>query len=162
MATREDIITGLETLIRETRRAANDLTEEQWAKNVDLDGWKSSEVLAHIAAVGSIVQPMLTNFTSAPAGSNAIEGVNIDQLNAGLVAARAGKSTAELADEVESNYRGVIEFVRTAPDDLLDHRLTVGGYVDVPASDILIRMVVMHGMAHLYSAYSTVFGSTGS
>jgi len=66
MATKDDLISGLEMLIREGRRAAADLTDDQWSNMVDFDGWKNREVLAHVASLGPIVQPMLTSFVSAP------------------------------------------------------------------------------------------------
>ena len=83
-------------------------------------------------------------------------GLDINQLNAAWVGARAGKSTAELADEVATSYAGVIEWLKTAPDDLLAKRINAMGYKDVPLSDILVRMVVLHGLAHIYSVYSGI------
>jgi len=116
-------------------------------------------VLAHIAGIGGIVVPMMGGIAGAPAGTDTFAAIDIDQINAGVVAARAGKTAKELADELETAYRGVIEFVKTAPDDVLAKRVTVAGYKDVPISDIAIRMVVMHGMAHIYSVYSSVMNA---
>jgi hypothetical protein len=159
MATREEVINGISMVIQEGRRVANDLTDAQWALVVDLDGWKANEVLAHIAGIGGMVIPMMGGIAGAPSGTDAFATVDIDQINAGIVAARAGKTAKELADELETAYRGVIEFVKTAPDDVLNKRVTVWGYKDVPISDIAIRMVVMHGLAHIYSVYSSVMNA---
>jgi hypothetical protein len=159
MATKEEIINGISMLIQEGHRVANDLTDAQWALVVDIDGWKANEVLAHIAGIGGIVVPMMGGIAGAPAGTDTFAAIDIDQINAGVVAARAGKTAKELADELETAYRGVIEFVKTAPDDVLAKRVTVAGYKDVPISDIAIRMVVMHGMAHIYSVYSSVMNA---
>jgi hypothetical protein len=156
MATKEEITRGIEQLIQESRRLANDVRAEDWDQVVDIDGWKSQEVLAHIAGTGGLIQPMAGGFASAEPGANAFANINIDQINAGVVAARAGKTPSELADEIETAYRGAIEFVKNAPDDLLAKKVTVAGYVDVPLSDLLIRMVVLHGMAHIYSVYSSI------
>lgn len=156
MATREEIIHGLELVIQEGLRVGTALTDDQWAKTVDLDGWKNREVLAHVASIGSIVQPMMSAWSNAPAGADVGAGLDINALNEQLVAARREKSIADLADEVATTYAGVIEFVKNAPDDLLARPITIMGYKDVPASDLLIRMVVLHGLAHIYSAYSAV------
>ena len=78
-------------------------------------------------------------------------------MNAGLVGARAGKTPAELADEVAQAYGSVMEWVRSAADDVLEKHVTAGGYKDVPLSDVLVRMTILHGLAHLYSVYSAVF-----
>lgn len=159
MATREEVINGLSMLIQEGHRVANDLTDAQWDLVVDLDGWKAREVLAHIAGVGGMVVPMVSGIAAAPAGSDGFAGIDIDQINAGVVASKAGKTAKELADELETAYRGVIDFVKNAPDDVLAKRVTVAGYKDVPVSDIAIRMVVMHGLAHIYSVYSSVMNA---
>jgi hypothetical protein len=81
----------------------------------------------------------------------------IDTMNAGLVGARAGKTSAELADEVEQAYGSVIEWVRNAGGDVLEKRVSAGGHKDIPLSDVLVRMTILHGLAHLYSVYSAVF-----
>ena len=159
MATREEVINGLSMLIQEGHRVANDLTDAQWDLVVDLDGWKAREVLAHIAGVGGMVVPMVSGIANAPAGADGFAGIDIDQINAGVVASKAGKTAKELADELDTAYRGVIDFVKNAPDDVLAKRVTVAGYKDVPVSDIAIRMVVMHGLAHIYSVYSSVMNA---
>jgi Mycothiol maleylpyruvate isomerase N-terminal domain len=159
VATKDEIIKGLDLLIQEGHRIANDLTDSQWEHVVDLDGWKNREVLAHIAGIGAIVLPMVNGMANAAAGADSLGAVDIDQLNAGIVASKAGKSAKDLADEMDTAYRGVIEFVRSAPDELLATRVTAGGNKDVPISDIAMRMVVMHGLAHIYSVYSSIFFS---
>lgn len=159
MATKAELIGGLELVIQEGKRVASALTEEQWAKTVDLDGWKNKEVLAHVASVGSLVQPMMGAWTSAPAGADVGAGLDINALNEQLVAARRDKSIADLADEIATTYAGVIDFVKNAPDDLMTRKITIMGYKDVAASDLLVRMVILHGLAHIYSAYSAVMMS---
>jgi hypothetical protein len=156
MATKEELTRGIEQLIQESRRLANDVRAEDWEQVVDLDGWKSQEVLAHIAGTGGLIQPLVGGVVSAEPGTNAFANINIDQINAGVVAARAGKTPQELADEVETAYRGAIGFINGMEDDVLAKKVTVAGYVDVPLSDIMVRMVVLHGLAHIYSVYSSI------
>ena len=84
MATKEDIISGLELLIREGNRIANDLTPDQWNTVVDMDGWKGVEVLSHVAGIGSLVAPMVGGMAGAPAGSDSFAAFDIDQINAGI------------------------------------------------------------------------------
>ncbi|HLB23949.1 MAG TPA: maleylpyruvate isomerase N-terminal domain-containing protein [Dehalococcoidia bacterium] len=157
MASKEELIKGLELLIQEGERLANSLTAAELEKVVDVDGWKGKEMFAHVAGIGAMVAPMVTGIANAAPGSDAIGGVDIDQLNAGIVSQRAGKSAQDLADELATNYRAVIEFVRNAPDDLLNKKATARGYKDVAVSDLVNRMVVLHGLAHIYSVYSSVF-----
>lgn len=159
MATKAEMIKGLELLIQEGHRIANDLTDAQWSLVVDLDGWKNKEVLAHVAGIGAVVVPMVSGMLNAPAGADALGAVNIDQMNAGIVASKAGKTAKELADELDAAYTGVIEFIKNAPDEVLAKRITAGGHKDVPVSDIAVRMVIMHGLAHIYSVYSSVMNA---
>ncbi len=159
MATRDEIISGVEMLIREGKRIGGQLTDEQWAKTVDLDGWQGREVLAHVASVGTIVPQMAGSFTSAAPGTDAGASINIDALNAAMVGARKEKTIPELVEEMTAAYTGVIDFVKGAPDDLLTRRVTFGGYKDIEMSDIVVRMVILHGMAHLYSAYAAVMNN---
>lgn len=159
MATREELIAGIETLIQEGNRLASDLTATELENAVDLDGWKGLEAFAHVAGTGTMVQPMVGGIATAPAGADAFAAIDIDQINAGIVGARAGKTAAELASEIETNYRGVIEFIKSAPDETLNAKATVQGYKDVAVSDLVMRMVVLHGLAHIYSVYASVFNS---
>jgi hypothetical protein len=154
MATKQELTNGLQFLIDEGKRIGSSLDEAGWAKVQDLDGWKNKEVLAHVAAIGTIVVPFMGNFANSAPGTDNQAGVDINALNAQLVAARAGKSVPELVDEIESAYKGVIEFVKGQPDDVLAQKRTFGGYVDVPMSDLMHRLVVLHGVAHIYSAYA--------
>jgi hypothetical protein len=100
---------------------------------------------------------MVGGIASAPEGTNAGATVDIDALNAAMVGQRKDKTVTELAGEMAESYGKVIEFVRDAPDDLLAKKASFRGYVDVPISDLLMRMVVLHGLAHIYGAYSAVF-----
>jgi len=158
MATKDELIHGLEFLIQESRRIAASLNNEDWAKVVDPDGWTGTQVLAHVAGVGTIIPPFVNAIANAPAGTDAMGGTgNIDAMNAGLVGARAGKTPQELAEEIATAYNSVIEFVRGVPDDFLEKRGTAGGHKDVRLGDLMMRMVVLHGLAHVYSVYSSVF-----
>ena len=157
MATKDEIISGVEMVIQEGRRIAGAFTEADWARSHDMDGWKNKETLAHIAAVGGMVAPMVGGITNLAEGANAGDGVDIDALNAATVGQRKDKTPQELAEEIATNYTGVIEFVRNMPQEQLDKKASFRGYENVPVSDLLIRMVVLHGLAHLYSAYSAVF-----
>lgn len=160
MATRDELISGIEMLIAESRRVAAGLTDADWARAVDQDGWSGAQVLAHVAGVGTVIPMFVKAIANAPAGTDAMGGTsNIDTLNAGIVAARAGRAPAELAEEVASAYATVIDYVRSAPDDLLLQHGTAGGHRDVPLGDLMMRMVVLHGLAHIYSVYSSVFYS---
>jgi len=159
MATKQELIEGIEFLIKEGKRLGDTMPEDGWADVQDHDGWKNTEVLAHVASIGTIVVPFVTNMINAGAETNSGAGVDIDTLNAGLVGARAQKSVGELVGEIDSGYRGVIDWLKQQPDDVLAQKRSFAGYHDVPVSDLAMRMVVLHGLSHIYSAYAAVFNA---
>jgi len=158
MATKDELIGGLQMVIQEGKRIGEAFGDEQWTTVQDFDGWKNREVLAHVASIGGIVVPFVTAMANAPAGADASTGMDVDTLNAQLVGQRAGKSAGELVGEIETSYGQVIEWVRSADDATLKQRATFGGYKDLPLSDMLVRLVVLHGLAHIYSAYAATLG----
>jgi hypothetical protein len=156
MATKQELIAGLEFLIQEGKRIGDTMDSAGWAKVQDGDGWKNTEVLAHVAGLSSIVVPFVTNMVNAGATANTGQGVDINALNAGVVGARAGKSVPELVAEIETGYRCVIDWVKQQPDDFFAQKRSFVGYQDVPLGDLAMRMVVLHGLSHIYSAYTAV------
>lgn len=157
MATKAELIDGVQMLVNEGRRIGGRFTDDEWAMPArDEAGWTNRQVFAHVAAIGGIVVPMVGGMTSAPAGTDLGASMNIDALNAQLVGQRADKSIAELVSELETSYGGVIGYLREAPDDLLERRATIGGFRDMAVGDLLMQMVVMHGIAHLYRAATRI------
>ena len=156
MTTKQELIAGLEFLIQEGKRIGDTMDGAGWAKVQDHDGWKNTQVLAHVAGLSTIVVPFVQGMVNAGSGANAGAGVDIDALNAGLVGARAQKSVTELVGEIEQGYRGVIDWVQSQPDDFFAQKRSFLGYQDVPLGDLAMRMVVLHGLSHIYSAYTAV------
>lgn len=158
MATKQEMINGLEFLIGEAQRIASVLRDDEWTLAKDSDGWKNTQVLAHVASVGSIAVPFMSQMGTAAPDANVAAGLDINVLNAQLVAARDGKTAQELADECATNYRGIIEFIEKSDEAMWQQPRTIMGYTEVPMGDIFMRMVVLHGLAHIYEAYSAVMG----
>ena len=111
MATREEIINGIQLLIQESQRVAGSLTAADWARAQDMDGWKNNQVLAHVASVGGIIAPMMHGMVNAPDGANAGAGIDIDALNAAMVGQRKDKAIDALAAEVKTAYTAAIEHI---------------------------------------------------
>ncbi len=152
-ATKQELIGGLEFLIQEGKRIGASLDDAAWAKVQDGDGWKNKEVLAHVAGIATIVAPFMENIAKAEQGVDTGAGVDINAINAGIVGARSDKTVPQLVDELETNYRGVIDFVKSKPDDFWAQKRTFAGYHQVPTSDLVMRLVVLHGLGHIETAY---------
>ena len=154
-----DLVRGLKFLIQEAQRLGENLGDEHWDKTESMDGWKNQQVLAHLAGIGTIVVPFAQNIVAAAPSANSGAAIDIDALNAGIVAARAGKSVPDLVAEVAAAYNGVIDWITAQPETLWEQPRTFKGYRDVPMGDIFMRMIVLHGLGHIYASYSTVFDS---
>ena len=159
MATKPELIGGLEFLIQESKRIGDGLSDAQWAlQNHDEGGgWDNRQVLSHVAATGAIVVPFMTALANAPEGADLMAGMDVDALNAQAVTQRADTPVSGLVSEVETAYTAVIDWVRGAPDELLGKRVSLGGHKDIAVSDQLIRMIILHGLGHVYSCYGTAF-----
>ena len=154
-----DLVRGLKFLIQEAQRLGENLGDEHWDKTESMDGWKNRQVLAHLAGIGTIVVPFAQNIVSASPSANSGAGVDIDAMNAGIVAARADKGIPDLVAELTAAYNGVIDWITAQPETLWEEPRSFAGYQDVPVGDIFMRMIVLHGLGHIYAAYSTVFNS---
>jgi hypothetical protein len=154
VATKDELTNGINVLIREGKRIGGRLTGDQWAAAGSEGGWSNRQILAHVAGVGAIVVPFVTSIANAAPGTDSSAGVDIDAMNAQIVGQRADKTVPQLVDELAANYGGVIEWLRTAPDELLERRASFAVYQDLTLSDLMMQVVVMHGIAHLYYAAS--------
>jgi len=154
MATKEELTNGITVLITEAKRIGDRLTDEQWAAAGNEGGWTNRQILAHVAGTGAMVVPFVSSIASSPPSADAGAGFDVDAMNAQIVGQRADKTVPQLIDELTTNYSGVIDWLRTAPDDLLDRRTSFAVYRDFTLSDLAMQVIVMHGIAHLYYAAS--------
>ena len=154
MATKEELTTGIQVLMTEANRIGGRLSDVQWAAAGDEGGWTNKQILAHVAGVGGMVVPFVTSLASAAPGADAGAGFDIDALNAQIVGQRADKSVPQLVEEITTNYSGVVDWLRGAPQDTLDGKTSFLMYKDMTVSDLMMQIVVMHGISHLYHAAS--------
>ena len=152
MATKDELIAGLQVLITEGKRVGVRLTDAHWAAAGNEGDWTNKQILAHVAGVSGMIVPFVTSIANAPAGADSGAGLDVDALNAQIVGQRADKTVPQLVDELATNYSGVIEWLRTAPDELLERRASFHALKDMTVSDLMMQLVVMHGIAHLYHA----------
>jgi len=154
VATKEELTSGLHLLVAEAKRIGARLTDEEWGMASDEAGWNNRQMFAHVAAVGTIVVPFMTAIANAPAGADSGAGLDIDAMNAQTVAQRADRSIGDLVSEYQSGYGSVVDFVDKTPAEFFERRGTVGGYKDMTIGDLMMQMIVMHGVSHLYHAAS--------
>ena len=153
MTTREELIDGLQMVMREGRRVTSTFSPDDWKRQVhgEEGGWDRKRVYCHITAVAEITPAYVPNLASLPEGGDAASGMDFDAVNAQLVSAREHLGEKELMDAFETAYEKAIDFVQTMPEEQLQ-RQTRFGALRGPVSDIMDSVLVLHSMAHMYSA----------
>ena len=61
----------------------------------------------------------------------------------------------QIMQAFEANYRALIDFVKSAPEDQWNARRRLASEA-VPVSDILGNTIMLHGLHHVYEAASRV------
>ncbi len=150
MATKEEIIAGLELTVAQAKRTTSLFTEGEWDSKRGC-GWTPKEVYSHLASVAAMVPSLAQSLINAPEDKDVAEGMDIDEMNAQAVAAMASMTAEQVMAAFEGNYQKLIDFVKSVPDDQLNAKRRLISDA-VPASDILANAVMLHGLHHVYEA----------
>ena len=159
MTTRDELIDGFQMIIRQGQRITSTFTPEDWKRQVHDEGggWDRKEVYSHVAAVAEIAPNLADNLASVPEGGEAFAGVDIDAINAQLVAAKQSLSESELMEAFKAVHEKLIEFVQAMPEEQLTAN-TKFGAVEGPVAGVIDSIVVLHALAHIYSAGGSASG----
>ncbi len=150
MATKEEIIAGLELTVAQAKRTTSLFAEGEWDSKRGC-GWTPKEVYSHLASVAAMVPNLAQSLINAPEDKDVAEGMDIDEMNAQAVAAMASMTAEQVMAAFEGNYQKLIDFVKSLPDDQLNAKRRLISDA-VPASDILANAVMLHGLHHVYEA----------
>ena len=159
MTTRQDLIDGLNVVHREGMRVMSGFEADDWQKKVLDEGgtWSRKQAYGHLTALAEITPGMVGGLANAAAGADAAAGLDIDALNAQLVAGKEQLSEAELLSAFDTGFTKLIEFVKAMPEEQLSHG-TKFGQLEGQVGDIMAGVLVLHGMAHIYGAGGSPLG----
>lgn len=152
MATKEEIIAGLELTVAQGKRTTSLFSEGEWDSK-RAAGWTPKEVYAHLASVAAIVPNLAQGLANAPEDQDIAQGMAIDEMNAQSVAAMASMTPEQVMAAFEANYGKLIDFVKSLPDEQLNARRRFISDT-IPVSDILANAIMLHGIHHVYEAAS--------
>ena len=152
MATREEIVAGLELTVAQGKRTTSLFAEGEWDSK-RAAGWTPKEVYAHLASVAAIVPNLAQGLASAPEDQDIAQGMDVDEMNARSVTAMASMTPEQVMKAFEDNYRKLIDFVKSLPDEQLNAKRRFISDA-VPVSDILANAIMLHGIHHVYEAAS--------
>jgi hypothetical protein len=153
MTTRQDLIDGLQMVIRQGERLMSAFRPEDWKKQTHMeeDGWNRKQVYCHLTAVAEITPNFLPRLAVASEGEDAMGGVDINALNAQLVATKEGLSEPELIANFRTAHEKLIDFIKGVPEEQLQHAAQFGN-VRGTVGEIADSVLVLHALAHIYSA----------
>jgi hypothetical protein len=151
MASKQEIVSGIQTVVAESKRVAAILDQRSdWETKRD-QGWTPREMFSHLAAVAGMFPMMGPALLNAPADSDMTQSSDIGQLNAASIASLSGLSTAQLVQEIATNYGKTIEWLNALTDEQMARPMTFAK-LTVPAGDIVQNIAVLHANHHLYEA----------
>lgn len=153
MTTRDELIDGLRTVLREGKRVTSQFGPDDWKRPAlgDEDGWNRKQVYTHLTALAEITPGMVGGLANAAPGQDTAAGLDINALNAQMVASKAQLSEQELMDAFESGFSKLIDFVKTMPEEQLQREAKFGE-IEGNVADIMDGVLVLHGIAHIYGA----------
>ena len=154
MATKQEIIEGLELTVTQAKRSTALFAQGEWDWK-RAGGWTPKEVYSHLAAVAGMVPGFSQAMLAAAEDQDLLQGMDVDQMNAQAVGSMSAMTPEQIMQAFEANYRKLIDFVKSVPDDQLNARRRFASEA-VPVSDILGNTIMLHGLHHVYEAASRV------
>ncbi len=155
MATREEIIAGLEMTITQAKRTTSFFAEGEWDWK-RAAGWTPKEVYAHLASVAAMVPGLGQALLGASEDRDLLQGMDVNQMNAQAVGAMASMTPQQVMQAFETNYGKLIDFVKSVPEEQWNARRRLASSEPAPVSDILGNAVMLHGLHHVYEAADRV------
>ncbi len=152
MANREDIIQALELTVREGKRTTSLYAEGEWDAKRE-SGWTPRQVYSHLAATAKIVPQLGAGLANASEDTDIGAGMDINAMNAQAVDQMEGMEPAQIMQAFETNYSELIDYVKNLPDEQLQAKRRFLSD-SVPVSDILASSIGLHGIHHVYEAFS--------
>jgi len=152
MATREELVQGLEFTVQQAKRTTSLWDQSEWDA-ARASGWTPKQVYSHLAAVAQIVPQLVQGLEGAGATTDISQGMDINASNAQAVSATEATEPAQVFQAFETNYGSLIDFVKTMPDEQLQMKRAFLSE-SIPVSDILASTIMLHGIHHVYEANS--------
>jgi hypothetical protein len=151
MATREQIIAGLEMTVHQAKRTTALFDANEWNTKRPV-GWTPKEIYAHLAYVAGVVPASLDMFFQATEDHVLFQDLNVDQMNAGAVATADSKTPQQVIEEFETNFRNLIDLAESFSDDQLNVKRRFITPEPRLASDIFAVEFALHGLQHVCEA----------
>jgi len=149
-AGRNDIVAAMRQQQQEIEQLALSLPDAAWTGGVYEAGWNAKQLLCHLTESCGVAG-FLVGFAQAPPSTSSGSGAafDIDDWNAGRVAALQDKPVPALLEELRGNTERNIAAVEAAPDELLAKRIKAPWGAEGSVAGIILASIQEHGATHL-------------
>lgn len=154
MATKQEIIEGMEFVRAQAKRVAGLIDPGDWDVNRP-QGWTPKEMFSHVAVTAATIPAMGAGMMAAPESVELTSGVDIGALNEQGVSSLRAMPVEQVLTALDGNYVKAIEWVKGLDEAQLANKKTFLT-MTVPGSDLLMTLLVMHGIHHIYEAGNRV------
>jgi hypothetical protein len=151
MATRKEVMEGLQFVPAQARRVAGMLDAANGWDARRIEGWTPKEMFAHIAATVGMMPKMGPNVLAASPEADVAGGIDIAEFNEQGVAAMRSLDARQAVEAVSVNCSTLSDWVKSLTDEQLESQHKFRG-MPMTMSGLLMTVTVMHPIHHLYEA----------
>ena len=151
MATREELLGGLQFVPAQARRVAGMLdAANEWDVKREA-GWTPKEMFIHTAAILGMMPMMGPDVLKAPPEADVVDGLDIAEFNERGVASMRSMDAKQAVEAISTNCSKMSDWVKSLTDEQLGSKHKFRG-MPMTMSDFLMTVTVMHAIHHLFEA----------
>ena len=151
MATREELMGGLQFVPAQARRVAGMLdAANEWDVKRPA-GWSPKEMFAHVAVTVGMMPKMGPDILKAPPEADVVDGLDIAEFNEQGVASMRSMDAKQAVEALSTNCSKMSDWVKSVTAEQLESKHTFRG-MPMTMSDLLMTVTVMHSIHHLFEA----------
>ncbi len=151
MATREELMGGLQFVPAQARRVAGLLEAANEWDTRRVEGWTAKEMFVHVAATVGMMPKMGSNVLKASPETDIVDGLDIAEFNEQGVASMRSLDVKQAVEALSANCGKLSDWVKSLTDEQLESKHKFRG-MPMTMSDLLMTVTVMHPIHHLYEA----------
>jgi hypothetical protein len=151
MATREELMGGLQFVPAQAKRVAGMLdSANEWDVKRS-EGWSPKEMFTHVAATVGMMPKMGPDILKAPPEADIVDGLDIAEFNEQGVASMRSMDAKQAVEALSANCGKLSDWVKSLTDEQLASKHVFRG-MPMTMADLLMTVTVMHPVHHLYEA----------
>jgi hypothetical protein len=151
MATKEELLNGLQFVPQQAKRVAGILDSQGDWDTKRSQGWTPKEMFTHVAVTAGMIPAMGPGMIAAPESAELTAGLDIASMNAASVGSMASMDSGQIVETLTANYAKLSDWVKGLTDEQLQGKHTFLT-MSLSAADLLMTLTVMHSVHHVYEA----------